>query len=175
VGIIGFGRIGREVASRLAPFKCRRVVHDPLVPAADVRALGCEPMELDPLLAASDLVTLHCPSTPKTRRILNAETIGRMRAGAILLNLGRGDLVDTAALIGALESGRLAGAALDVSDPEPIPAGSPLLAMPNVILTPHIASASTKAVRRLRETVANLAACAIRGQPLPNIVNRVKR
>lgn len=175
VGIIGFGRIGREVAARLAPFKCRTAVHDPAVPAAEVRKLGGEPMALDALLAASDLVTLHCPSTAETKRIINAETIARMRRGAILVNLGRGDLVDTPALVAALQSGQIAGAALDVCDPEPIPAGHPLLAMENVILTPHIASASPTAVRKLRETAANLAALAIRGQPLPTIVNRVKQ
>ncbi len=175
VGIIGFGRIGREVAARLAPFKCRIAVFDPIVPAAEVRKHRGEPMELDALLAASDLVTLHCPSTPKTRRIINAEAISRMRKGAILVNIGRGDLADTAAVIDALARGHLAGAALDVCDPEPIPAGSPLLTMGNVVLSPHIASASPKAVRTLRETAANIAAAALRGQPLPNIVNGVKK
>jgi D-3-phosphoglycerate dehydrogenase / 2-oxoglutarate reductase len=175
VGIIGFGRIGREVAARLAPFKCRLVVHDPLVPAAEVKKHGAEPVELDALFAASDLVTLHCPSTPKTKRIINADSLARMRKGAILVNIGRGDLADTSAVVEALARGHLAAAALDVCDPEPVPAGHPLLAMPNVIFSPHIASASPKAVRTLRETAAGIAATALRRQPLPNIVNGVKQ
>ena len=174
VGIVGFGRIGREVAKRLAPFKCRVVVHDPFADPAGVKGLGCEPVDLDRLLAESDLVTLHCPSTPQTRRLLDKARIKRMKPRAILLNLGRGDLVETEALVEALKTGQLSGAALDVCDPEPIPAGHPLLSMENVILAPHIASASLKATRKLRESAAGTVACAVRGEPLPNIVNGVK-
>jgi phosphoglycerate dehydrogenase-like enzyme len=94
-----------------------------------------------------------------------------MKDGAIFINVSRGDLADGAALISALQSGKLGGAALDVFDPEPIPADSALLTMPNVILSPHIASASPKSVRALRETVAGLAVKALRGEALPNIVN----
>ena len=94
------------------------------------------------LLAASDIVTLHCPSTPQTRRMINGDTIATMKRGAILINVGRGDLVDPAALIAALESGQLAAAGLDVTDPEPLPVDSPLRAMEQVTITPHIASVS---------------------------------
>ena len=96
-----------------------------------------------------------------------------MKRGALLVNVARGDLVDTAALSEALQSGQLAGAALDVCDPEPIPAGHSLLKFPNVILAPHIASASPTAVKKLRETVANLAATALRGELPPNVVNGI--
>ena len=175
IGLVGFGRIGREVASRLAPFKCRRFVHDAFVPADAVRAAGCEPVAFDVLLAQSDIVTLHCPSTPQTKKLLNADTLGRMRRGAVVVNLARGDLIDTAALVAALQSGQVSSAALDVCDPEPIPADSPLWSLPNVITASHIASASPKAVRTLRETAAAIAVRALRGEPLPNVVNGVTR
>lgn len=171
VGIVGFGKIGAAVAARLAPFKCRRLVFDPAVPAAAIEAAGCQPAPLEALLAESDAVTLHCPSTPQTRKLLNAETIARMKPGAIVVNVARGDVIDTASLVGALQSGQIGVAALDVCDPEPVPPDSPLRTMPNVVVTSHIASASVAAVRTLRETAARLAATALRGEPLPNIVN----
>jgi len=173
VGLVGFGRIGREVAARLGPFKCRRLVHDAFVPADAVRAAGCEPVTLDELLAQSDIVSLHCPSTPQTKKLLNADSLGRMKRGAVVVNLARGDLIDTTALVNALQTGQIASAALDVCDPEPIPADSPLRSLSNVIVASHIASASPKAVRTLRETAAKLAVMALRGEPLPNVVNGV--
>ena len=172
VGIVGFGRIGREVAARLAPFKTRRLVFDAFVAPEVLRNAGCEPVSLDDLLAQSDIVTLHCPSTPRTKKLLNATSIALMKPGSVVINLARGDLVDTAALVAALQSGHLAGAAIDVCDPEPIPTDSPLRSLPNVIVASHIASASPKAVRTLRETVARIAAMALRGEPLPNVVNK---
>ena len=172
VGIVGFGRIGREVAARLAPFKGRRLVFDTFVPNEVVRNAGCEPVSLDDLLAQSDIVTLHCPSTPQTKKLLNATSIAQMKPGSVVINLARGDLIDTAALVAALQSGHLAGAAIDVCDPEPIPTDSPLRSLPNVIVASHIASASPKAVRTLRETAARIAVMALRGEPLPNVVNK---
>lgn len=175
IGLVGFGRIGREVAARLGPFKCRRLVHDAFVPADAVRAAGCEPVTLDELLAQSDIVSLHCPSTPQTKKLLNADSLGCMKRGSMVVNLARGDLIDTAALVNALQSGQIASAALDVCDPEPIPADSPLRSLPNVLVASHIASASPKAVRTLRETAAKLAVMALRGELLPNVVNGVTR
>lgn len=173
VGIVGFGRIGREVAARLAPFKCRRLVSDAFIPAEIVKDNGCEPVSLDTLLAESDIVSLHCPSTAETRKLLNAESIGKMKTGSVVINLARGDLIDTASLVAALESGRVASAAIDVCDPEPIPVEHPLRTFPNVITASHIASASPKAVRTLRETAAHIAAMSLRGEKLPNVVNGV--
>lgn len=173
VGIVGFGRIGREVAARLAPFKCQRLVYDPVIEAEAIRAAGCEPLPLSDVLAQADIVTLHCPSTAQTRKMLNATTLAALKPGALLINLARGDLVDTAALVETLQSGHLAGAAIDVCDPEPIPLESPLRSLPNVVAASHIASASPKAVRTLRETAARLAALALQGKPLPNVVNGV--
>jgi D-3-phosphoglycerate dehydrogenase len=172
VGVVGFGRIGREVVRRLLAFRCAVGVFDPLVKAAEVQACGAAAAgSLAELLPACDVLTLHCPSTTQTRRMIDEHALGRMKPGTVLLNLARGDLVDTAALTAALQGGRLGAAALDVCDPEPIPPGHPLLKMQNVIVAPHIASASPKAVRRLRESAARAAACALRGEALPNVVN----
>jgi D-3-phosphoglycerate dehydrogenase / 2-oxoglutarate reductase len=175
VGVVGFGRIGREVVRRLHGFKCRVLVHDPVVPEAAVREAGCEPAGLDDLLGRSDVVTLHCPSTAQTRHLLRGDTIARMKPGAILINVARGDLVEPAALIDALKSGRLSAAALDVFDPEPIPADSPVRTMANVIVSAHVASTSARAVRELRRAVAAAVAASVRGEPLPNVVNGVTR
>lgn len=173
VGIVGFGRIGREVAARLAPFKSRRLVFDPVLNPETIREHGCEAVTLEELLAESDIVSLHCPSSAQTRKLLNSDSIRAMKQGAIVINLARGDLIDTQALIAALESGHLAGAGLDVCDPEPIPVDSPLRSMPNVITASHIASASPKSVRTLRLTAARIAAMAVNGEKLPNVVNGV--
>lgn len=173
VGLVAFGRIGREVAARLQPFKCRILVFDPAVPAEAIRAVGCEPATFDEVLVGSDLLSLHCPSTDKTRYMINAESIARMKPGAILVNASRGTLVQSEALVAALRSGQISAAALDVSDPEPINADSPLLGMANVIFTPHCASATPQAVLKLRTDAAQIAAMALRGEKLPNIVNGV--
>ena len=172
---VGFGRIGREVLKRLIPFKCSVIVFDPLVPATHIANAGGHAVTFDELLAKADLLTLHCPSTPQTRRLMNREAFARLKPGAILINVGRGDLVDPDALTAALHNGHLAAAALDVFDPEPIPPDHPLRTMSNVILSPHIASCSVPAVTKLRETVARLAVAAIRGEPLPSIVNGVRQ
>ncbi|MFM8420864.1 MAG: C-terminal binding protein [Verrucomicrobiota bacterium] len=174
VGIVGFGRIGREVVRRLRAFNARVLVLDPVASSADIAASGAESAaSLDDLLARSDVVSPHCPSNPATKKMFNAAAFARMKPGALFVNVGRGDLADSDALATALESGRLAGAALDVFDPEPIPADHPIRRMPQVILASHIASASPRAVRTLRETAARTALRAIRGEPLSNVVNGV--
>ena len=173
VGIIGFGRIGREVAARLAPFKCRILVTDPGVSAADIEEAGCEPTSLENLLVNSDVVTLHCPVTAATRHLLSADAIDAIKPGAILVNVARGDIVDTQAIIDGLRSGKLSFAALDVLDPEPPPAGHPILELNNVILHSHIASASVDAVLKLRNDAASIVALACEGRPLRNVVNGV--
>jgi len=176
VGVAGCGRIGRAVVRRLVPFGCPLLVFDPAVGAADIEAMGAHAVSsLADLLAGSNVGTLHCPSTAQTRRMINAYALAVLRPGAILVNLSRGDLVDTEALVAALQSGRLAGAALDVCDVEPIPAGHSLLSVANVILSPHLASASPRAVQTLRESAARNVARAIRGEPLENVVNGVER
>jgi D-3-phosphoglycerate dehydrogenase len=173
VGIVGFGRIGRAVADRLRAFRCMTIVFDPLVTQEEVEQAGCMPVTFDRLVRNADAITLHCPSTPTTRRMIDRETLEKVKPGALLINVARGDLVDTLALIDALQSGRLVGAGLDVCDPEPIPPDSPLLTMDKVILTPHVASASVPAVTKLRTSAAEIAARALRGDRLPNVVNGV--
>jgi D-3-phosphoglycerate dehydrogenase / 2-oxoglutarate reductase len=174
VGLVGFGRIGREVLRRLLAFKCRVLVFDPFVSEAEISKAGAEPVKsFEQLLTESDIVSPHCPSIAQTRRIFNSDAFGKMKPGAIFINVGRGDLADSAALMAALKIGKLGGSALDVFDPEPIPADHPIRGMPNVILAAHIASVSPSAVRKLRETAANIAIKAVRGEPLPNVVNGV--
>lgn len=173
VGVIGLGRIGRAVVERLKPFRPAILAADPAVAAVDAAALGATLTRLDDLLAQSDVVTLHCPSTADTRGLINQQSLQSMKPGSILINVGRGDLVKLDALAAALQSGHIAAAALDVFDPEPLPAGNPLPAMNNVVVSSHVASASPKAVRKLRESAAATALAALRGEPLPNVVNRV--
>jgi D-3-phosphoglycerate dehydrogenase / 2-oxoglutarate reductase len=174
VGVVGFGRIGREVVRRLLAFRGVIRVFDPAVNPHEIESAGAlAATSLDDLLPQSGIVTLHCPSTAQTRRMLSKEAFAKMKRGSILVNLARGDLVDTDALVAALQSGHLAGAALDVCDPEPIPPGHPLLQMPNVIVAAHVASTSARAVRTLRETAAGLVAKRLRGEPLPNVVNGI--
>ena len=173
VGVVAYGRIGREVALRLKPFKCRVVACDPGVDPERIEADGAEPVSIPQLYAESDIVTLHCPSTEATRSMIAAESIAAMKDGALLVNVARGTLVDTDDLAAALSSGRLAGAALDVTDPEPIDPGHPLVGMENVLITSHVASVSEPSGRKLRTSVANTVAAAIRGEKLPNVVNGV--
>ena len=173
VGLVGFGRIGREVAARLQPFHCRVLVHDPAVTDAAVQKSGCHSARMDQLFAESDLISLHCPSMPQTRGMINRDSLSAMKQGAILINVARGDLIDSDALCEALLKKHLSAAALDVFTPEPIPSDHPMLQMENVIFASHISSCSVRAVRTLRETAATIAAMALRGEPLPNIVNGV--
>lgn len=174
VGVVGFGRIGREVVKRLVAFKCAILVFDPVVAPAEIEKCGARAVSLEDLLAAADVLTLHCPSTPQTHKLMNRDSVAKLKSGAIFINVARGDLVDVPALMEVLASGHISAAALDVFDPEPIPADHPILKLPTVILAPHIASVSVAAVKKLRETAANLAAQAVLGEPLSNIVNGVK-
>ena len=171
VGVVGFGRIGREVVARLRAFKAKVIVFDPVVAAKDIEAAGATAADLATVLAKSDILTLHCPSNAKTRGLIGSDQFKQMRKGALLVNVARGDIVDPNALTSALQSGHLGGAALDVFNPEPIPTGHPILSMSNVIVASHVASVSGPAVHKLRETVALQAAMALRGERMPNIVN----
>jgi D-3-phosphoglycerate dehydrogenase len=174
VGVVGFGRIGREVAARLKGFKCKVLVYDPVVDAAAIQAAGCTPATLDELMRTSDLVTLHCPSTAQTQYMINAQSIATMKQGAMLVNTSRGTLVKTDDLAAALHSGHISAAALDVTDPEPIPPTHAIVKMENFFINAHIASATPESVRNLRTSVANTVVKAFRGEKLPNIVNGVK-
>lgn len=144
VGVIGFGTIGRILASRCLGLKMRVLAHDPFVAPELVKQLGATPVELDQLLAESDFVSVHVPKNEHTTGLLNAERLGLMKEGARLIQCARGGIVDEAALLDALESGRLAGAALDVFETEP-PVDNPLLKRDDVVATPHLGASTREA------------------------------
>ena len=171
VGIIGLGRIGQAVAKRLKGFGCRLIAYDPVVNPTQVASTGCQLVDLDYLLSNSDVITLHCPSLPATKNIINNSTLSKMKKGSLLINAGRGDLVCADALLEALTVGHLAGAAIDVFSTEPVPTDSPLLGMDNVLITSHIASASPQSAKMLRETAAQIVVISAKGESLPNVVN----
>jgi (S)-sulfolactate dehydrogenase len=165
LGIVGFGGIGR-LAARLARSLGMRVIgHDPMLDAdAPVwRESGVTCCGLDGLLREADVVTLHVPLTASTRRLMDVARIGMMKPGAVLINTARGAIVDEAALADALREGRLGGAALDVFEHEPLPAGSALSAAPNLILTPHIAGVTKESNERVSAMIAELVAGRLLG------------
>jgi (S)-sulfolactate dehydrogenase len=156
LGVVGFGGIGRLAAQLARGLGMRIVGSDAALPPAHPawQEAGAEPLALDELLGQADVVTLHVPLTSETRHLLDAARIARMRPDAILINTSRGGIVDEAALAAALRAGRLRGAALDVFEQEPLPAGSPLADAPNLILTPHIAGLTQEANTRVSDMVA---------------------
>lgn len=137
IGLYGFGSIGREVARRLREWQCCVLAYDPFPNMEAASELGVELRTSDQVLLQSDFLSLHVPVLPETRRMVNSEFLARMKRGAYLINTARGELIDEAALVEALHSGYLAGAAVDVYDKEPPPLDSPLLGLPQVIATPH--------------------------------------
>jgi D-3-phosphoglycerate dehydrogenase len=145
LGVVGLGSIGREVVKRASSFAMNVVAHDPYVSTQAAADMGVELMSLDALLAASDYLSLHMALTPETRRFLNAEAFAKMKNGVRIINCARGELIDEAALAAAMASGKVAGAGLDVFDPEPPAAGSPLLASANLVATPHIGGSTEEA------------------------------
>ncbi|WP_199830237.1 hydroxyacid dehydrogenase [Streptomyces viridochromogenes] len=152
VGLIGASRVGRRLLELLRPFDFTVLLHDPYVSAAEAAELGAELQSLDDLLRHSDIVSLHAPDIPETYRMLDAERLGLIRDGGVLINTSRGALIDPEALTDELVSGRL-HAVLDVTEPEPLPAGSPLYHLPNVFLTPHIAGSLGNELERLGQIV----------------------
>lgn len=152
VGVIGASRVGRRLLELLRPFDLTVLLHDPYVGAAEAAALGAESVPLDRLLGSSDIVTLHAPDIPETYRMLDAGRLALIRDGGVLINTARGALIDPAALTEELVSGRL-HAVLDVTEPEPLPAHSPLYDLPNVFLTPHIAGSLGNELERLGRIV----------------------
>jgi len=150
LGLLGLGRIGHAVAERARAFGLTVIAHDPFRTDEQLRASGVEPVSLDTLLAASDYISLHTPLTDNTRHLVNAESIAAMKPGTAVINASRGLVVDTPALLDALNSRHLAWAALDVYEAEPLVQDSPLRTCPYVILTPHLAGFSEEAWRDLR-------------------------
>jgi glyoxylate reductase len=172
LGIVGMGRIGQSVTRRAAGFGMRVIYFDPLCDATkglfvDV-AVQCG---LDDLLAQADFVSLHVPLTESTYHLIDAAALSKMKPTAVLINTSRGPVVDSDALYEALAAGRIAYAALDVTDPEPLPAGHRLLTLPNCLVVPHIASASWATRTRMAVMAAENLLAGLRGQRLPNCVN----
>lgn len=170
--LLGFGRIGREVARRATAFDMRLHVHDPFVTSDEVRAAGCVPVaDWRAALPEMDVLSLHLPASAETRNIVGAAELARMKPTAILLNAARGGLVDEAALHAAL-AGRMAagGAGLDCFACEPPEPGSPLLGLANVVLSPHSAALSAEAARRMGEVAARNVVAGLNGRLDPALV-----
>jgi len=164
LGLIGFGNIPRRVAPKAKAFGLNVATYDPYVDAAAAAAEGVECLSLDDLLARSNFVSLHAPLQPATRGMMNAKTFAKMKKGAFLINTARGPLVDEAALVAALDSGQLGGAALDVVASEPLAKDSPLLHRDNVIVTPHAAYYSVEALEELQSKCASDLARVLSGE-----------
>jgi glyoxylate reductase len=160
VGIVGLGRIGRAVARRLEGFGCELLYTS--------RRDG---VELPELLARSDFVTLHAPLTPETRGLIGYDALSRMKPTAYLINTARGPLVDTDALTRALHAGAIAGAALDVTDPEPLPGDHPLLDAPNLLALPHVGSATHATREHMAEMAVDNLLAGLAGERMPNCAN----
>jgi lactate dehydrogenase-like 2-hydroxyacid dehydrogenase len=160
VGIVGFGRIGQAVAQRVEGFEAK-VLH--------TSRSGGTP--LPELLERSDFVSLHAPLTPDTRGLIDAAALERMKPTAFLVNTARGPLVDTGALTAALHAGTIAGAGLDVTDPEPLPGDHPLLAAPNLVVVPHIGSDTHTTRRAMADLAVDNLMAGLAGEPMPRCVN----
>ena len=172
LGIVGFGRIGQAVARRAKGFGMRILYHDVArAPEAVETSLGARFVPLDELLAESDFVTLHVNLTPETRHLIDSSALARMKPTSILVNTARGPVVDSMALVHALREGEIAGAGLDVTDPEPLPASHPLVGLPNCLIVPHIASATRATRGKMAEMAAANLLAGIRGERLPTAVN----
>lgn len=173
LGLIGLGRIGAAMAKRARGFEMRVLYTDPTRRLDLEQQLGIAYADLDTLVRQADFVSIHTPLTETTRHLINADVLRRMKKSALLINTARGPVVDQAALYVALRDGVIAGAALDVTDPEPIAPDDPLLTLDNCLITPHIASASVATRTKMAVMAAENLLAGVRGEPLPNPVNTV--
>jgi glyoxylate reductase len=172
LGIVGLGRIGKGMAKRAQGFDMRVLYYDPYCREdAYAEELGAECVDLDTLYAQADFVSIHTPLTEQTRHLIDADALRQMKHTAILVNTARGPVVDLDALYQALKDGQIAGAALDVTDPEPIPMDSPLLTLDNLIIAPHIASASVATRGKMATMAAANLIAGLKGERLPYCVN----
>jgi len=167
LGIVGFGRIGQAVAKRAQGFDMRVIYYDPTAEPA----FGAQPADLDILLRESDFVSIHVPLTERTRHLVNVEFLAKMKPNAVLVNTSRGGVLDQNALYHTLKSNQIFSAALDVTDPEPLPMDSPLLELENCIIVPHLGSASKKTRDMMSLLAAQNLVAGLKGERLPNCVN----
>lgn len=175
LGLIGFGRIGRQVALRARAFDTRVIIYDVIRDEDAAASCGAAYVSLEDLLAQADFVSLHAPATPQTRGLIDATTLRQMKPTAYLINTARGELVHEPDLVEALRRGRIAGAALDVFDTEPPDPANPLLALPNVLPTPHVAGITTQSAVRMATLSAENVLAALRGERPPYPVNEPRR
>jgi D-3-phosphoglycerate dehydrogenase / 2-oxoglutarate reductase len=173
VGVIGLGRIGQVLARKVRGLGIGLVAFDPYLPDEEVAALGATPLPLEELLAAADFVSIHTPLTDETRHLIGAAELARMKPTACVVNAARGGVVDQAALVEALREGRLGGAGIDVFEIEPLPLDDPLLALDNVILSPHAAHHSLESMNELRGRVIADVAAVLAGEEPGFPVNAV--
>jgi phosphoglycerate dehydrogenase-like enzyme len=172
LGMVGLGNIGREVLTLAEPFSMRHIAHDPYVdPARVPKRLRTELVPLDDLLAQSDFVCVTCPLTPETRHLLDERRLGLLKPSAFLINIARGPIVDQDALVRVLTERRIAGAALDVFDPEPLPSGHPLTKLDNVMLTPHSAGRTDERFTNGARTAVAVVGAVSRGRRPPYVVD----
>lgn len=172
LGLVGFGNIARALAPKALGFGLRVLAYTPRLREEDAPAGVAVTNDLDALLSASDYISIHCPLTEETDRIIDAAALARMKPTALLINTSRGGVVDERALIAALERGEIGGAALDVTDPEPPAADNPLLALENVIVTPHAAFSSVAATAELARKAAENVVSVLRGEVPKTLINR---
>jgi glyoxylate reductase len=171
LGIVGLGQIGRAVAARARGFRMRVLYHSRTRRPETEQELGLEPVSFDSLLAQADFVSAHVPLTPETRHMFNDAAFARMKPTAVFINTSRGAVVDEAALHRALETKRIAGGAIDVAEQEPLPKHDMLLRLPNLLVTPHIASASVATRERMAEMAVENLLTALEGKAPPHCVN----
>ena len=172
LGIIGLGRIGQAVARRAAGFNMNIIAYSPRTTTETAASVNAQLIDLDTLLRQSDYISLHVPLNQNTRHLINQDSLAKMKSTAILVNTARGGIVDQKALYQALKNGVIGGAALDVTDPEPIPLDDPLLTLPNALIVPHIGSASHWTRDQMAIMAAENLIAGVTGQPLPNVVSR---
>ena len=172
LGLVGFGQIGRRVAVRARPFGVRVLAFDPFVDPAALREQGVEPVDLDTLLAVSDFVSLHARATATNRGLIGAAEVARMKPGAFLINTARDSLLDEPAVVDGLRSGRLGGAALDISSPSPATGRHPLLDHPNVLIATHIGGATYETLAHGGEMAVEEIERFVAGTPLRNVADR---
>src|ERR1700730_14275799 len=172
--IVGFGRIGTRTAKRCVAMEMNVLVYDPYKSAADIKAAGCEPVaDLDAALPRADFVSIHCPKTPETVGMFNTARLRRMKPAAYLITAARCGMVDEPARDGALVSGKLEGAGLDVFEQEPPPSGHSLFELPNVIMAPHVAGVTREAGGRMSVQTARNILSALDGEPIrQNVINQ---
>lgn len=170
LGLVGFGRIGKAMARRAVGFEMRVIYYDPLETRRDPDIQAAR-VDLETLLEESDFISLHTPLTPATRHLIDSESFAKMKPNAVVVNTSRGPVVDLDALYRALQEKRIFAAGLDVTDPEPLPLNHPLFTLDNVVVTPHIASASKAARDKMSWIAAKNLIAGLKGERLPNCVN----